>query len=92
MSTPKTWSTQVSPMGVPGEAQGLVACNHFRELKLTTPFSFTNHGFFTIGSGSTSTVTASSGYILSGNTASLILQDNTCSSRRDQHHGRQRFR
>lgn len=31
MSTPKTWSTQLSPMGVPGEAQGLVACNHFRD-------------------------------------------------------------
>jgi hypothetical protein len=31
MSTPKTWSTPVSPMGVPGEAQGLVACNHFRD-------------------------------------------------------------
>lgn len=31
MSTPKTLSTQVSPMGVPGEAQGLVACNHFRD-------------------------------------------------------------
>lgn len=31
MAHQRTWSAQVSPMGVPGEAQGLVACNHFRD-------------------------------------------------------------
>src|SRR5258708_3340144 len=31
MSTPKTWSAPVSPMGVPGEVQGIVSRNHFRD-------------------------------------------------------------